>query len=125
MNISLFVINHTKKHENLAIFEKNIKTNGSESQPRKVELASSHKKRDGYREYFTHDNEACKNPYKTTLLHRILVKTFHGFHRNSIKCFSAYISPQSLKLASITLCCLLHLQHKFWLKTVVLWQLKF
>ena len=46
-----------------------IKTSGSESRPRKVELASAHKKRDNYREYFTHNNEACKNPYKTTLPH--------------------------------------------------------
>ena len=46
-----------------------IKTNGSELRPRKVELASAHKKRDNYREYFTHNNEAYKNPYKTTLLH--------------------------------------------------------
>ena len=46
-----------------------IKTSGSESRPRKVELASAHKKRDDYRKYFTHNNEACKNPYKTTLPH--------------------------------------------------------
>ena len=46
-----------------------IKTSGSESRPRKVELASAHKKRDDYREYFTHNNEACKNPYKKTLPH--------------------------------------------------------
>ena len=37
---------------------------------------------------------------------------------NAIEYFSAYNSPQSLKLASITLYCLLYLQHKFWLKTV-------
>ena len=48
---------------------KEIKTSGSESRPRKVELASAHKKRHDYREYFTHNNEACKNPYKTTLPH--------------------------------------------------------
>ena len=46
-----------------------IKTSGSKSRPRKVELASAHKKRDDYRKYFTHNNEACKNPYKTTLPH--------------------------------------------------------
>ena len=46
-----------------------IKTSGSESRPRKIELASAHKKRDDYREYFTHNNKACKNPYKTTLPH--------------------------------------------------------
>ena len=46
-----------------------IKTSGSESRPRKVELASAHKKSDDYRKYFTHNNEACKNPYKTTLPH--------------------------------------------------------
>ena len=46
-----------------------IKTSGSESRPRKVELAGAHKKRDDYRKYFTHNNEACKNPYKTTLPH--------------------------------------------------------
>ena len=46
-----------------------IKTSGSESRPRKVELASAHKKRDDHRKYFTHNNEACKNPYKTTLPH--------------------------------------------------------
>ena len=46
-----------------------IKMSGSESRPRKVELASDHKKCDDYREYFTHNNEACKNPYKTTLPH--------------------------------------------------------
>ena len=46
-----------------------IKTSGSESRPREVELASAQKKRDDYREYFTHNNEACKNPYKTTLPH--------------------------------------------------------
>ena len=40
---------------------------GHESRPRKIELANAHKKRDDYREYFTHNNEACKNPYKTTL----------------------------------------------------------
>ena len=37
---------------------------------------------------------------------------------NAIEYFSAYNSPQSLKLASVTLCCLLFLQYKFWLKTV-------
>ena len=37
---------------------------------------------------------------------------------NAIEYFSAYNSPQSLKLASVTPCCLLYLQHKFWLKTV-------
>ena len=47
----------------------NIKMSGSDLQPRKVELASAHKKCDDYREYFTHNNEACKNPYKTTLSH--------------------------------------------------------
>ena len=52
------------------------------------------------------------------LLLRILVKTFHGFHRNTIQYFSAYNPPLSLKLASITLCCLFYLQHKFWFKTV-------
>ena len=41
-----------------------IKTSGSESRPRKVELASAHKKRDDYRKYFTHNNEACKTPTK-------------------------------------------------------------
>ena len=46
-----------------------IKTSGSESRPRKVELASVHKKRDDYCEYFIHNNKACKNAYKTTLLH--------------------------------------------------------
>ena len=44
-----------------------IKTSGSELRPKKVELVSTHKKRDDYREYFTHNNKACKNPYKTTL----------------------------------------------------------
>ena len=46
-----------------------IKTSGSELRPRKVELASAHKKCDDYQEHFTHNNEACKNPYKTTLPH--------------------------------------------------------
>ena len=37
-----------------------IKTSGSESRPRKVELTRAHsKKRDDYREYFTHNNETC------------------------------------------------------------------
>ena len=40
-----------------------IKTSGSESRPRKVELASAHKKHD-YREYFTYNNEAYKIPTK-------------------------------------------------------------
>ena len=94
-----------------------------------------HKKHDDYHEYFTHNNRACKCPYKTILLHlsysglykittesiklildfeqfgassdlivltpnvqkvsyfffflHILVKTFHGFHRNAIEYFSA------------------------------------
>ena len=52
------------------------------------------------------------------LLLRILVKTFHGFHRTTIEYFSALNSPPSLKLASITLCYLFYLQHKFWFKTV-------
>ena len=42
---------------------------GSKSQPRKVAFARAHKKSNDYREYFTHNNEACKNPYKTTLPH--------------------------------------------------------
>ena len=46
-----------------------VKASGSESRPRKVELASANKKTDDYRKYFTHNNEACKNPYKTTLPH--------------------------------------------------------
>ena len=37
-----------------------IKTSGSESRPRKEELTRAHsKKRDDYREYFTHNNETC------------------------------------------------------------------
>ena len=52
-----------------------IKTSGSESRPKKVELASAHKKRDDYRKYFTHNNEACKNPYKTTLPHFLSLST--------------------------------------------------
>ena len=46
-----------------------MKMSGSESRPIKVELASAHKKHDDYCEYFTHNNEAYKNPHKTTLLH--------------------------------------------------------
>ena len=42
---------------------------GSKSRPRKLELASAHKKCDDYREYFTHKNEAGKHLYKTTLPH--------------------------------------------------------
>ena len=34
-----------------------IKTSGSESRPRKVELVSAHKKCDNYRGYFAHNNE--------------------------------------------------------------------
>ena len=40
----------------------------SESQPRKVELAYTQKREDNH-EYFTHNNGACKHPYKATLLH--------------------------------------------------------
>ena len=60
-----------RDHNNKFIpIQPRIKTSGSESRPRKVELASAHKKkRDDYRKYFTHNNEACKNPYKTTLPH--------------------------------------------------------
>ena len=36
-----------------------IKTSGSESRPRKVELTRAFKKRDDYREYFKHNNENC------------------------------------------------------------------
>ena len=46
-----------------------IKTSGSESWPREVELASVHKKCDDYHKYFTHNNGACKHSYKTTLPH--------------------------------------------------------
>ena len=46
-----------------------IKTSGSKSRPRKVELASARKKHDDYHEYFTHNNKACKNHYKTNLPH--------------------------------------------------------
>ena len=42
---------------------------GGKLRPRKVELASAHKKCNNYCEYFTHNNEACKNPYKTILPH--------------------------------------------------------
>ena len=38
---------------------KKIKTSGSESRQRKVELTHAFKKRDDYREYFTHNNETC------------------------------------------------------------------
>ena len=48
----------------------------------------------------------------------ILVKVFHGFHRNTFEYFSAYNLPLSLKLASITLSCFLYLQYKFRFKTV-------
>ena len=34
-----------------------IKTSGSKSRPRKVELMRINKKRDDYREYSTHNNE--------------------------------------------------------------------
>ena len=50
------------------------------------------------------------------ILLQILIKTFHGFHQNAIGYFSAQNSPRSLKPASIILCCLLYLQHKFQLK---------
>ena len=61
------IINNIVKDNQMSVYV--IKTSGSESPPRKVELASAHKKRDDYRKYFTHNNEACKNPYKTTLSH--------------------------------------------------------
>ena len=45
-----------------------IKMSSSELWPRKVELVSAHK--DAMTTVnFTHNNEACKNPYKTTLPH--------------------------------------------------------
>ena len=43
----------------LSITYKYIKTRGSESRPRKVELTHAFKKTDDYREYFTHNNETC------------------------------------------------------------------
>ena len=39
--------------------ERLIKTSGSESRPRKVELTRAFKKCDDYHEYFTHNNETC------------------------------------------------------------------
>ena len=41
-----------------------IKTSGSESRARKVELTCAFKKCDDYREYFTHNNKACVCSYK-------------------------------------------------------------
>ena len=61
---------------------------GSESRPRKVELASAHKKRDDYREYFTHNNEACKNSYKNNLT-ALIYSLVNGLFK---------ISTESLKL---------------------------
>ena len=55
----------------------------------------------------------------------ILVKRFHAFHRNTFEYFSAYNSLWSIKLASITLCWLFYLHHKFGLKQQGLWQPKF
>ena len=118
-----------------------IKTSGSELQPRKVELASTHKKHDDYHEYFTHIQRSLSKPLQNNLtallyslvnglfkistesiklvldaeqsgvssnliipthnvqkvsffflLLHILIKTLHGFHRNSIEYFSACIS---------------------------------
>ena len=57
-----------------------IKASGSESRPRKVELASAHKKRNDYQEYFTHNNEACKNPYKTTLYTAFIYSLVNGLY---------------------------------------------
>ena len=55
----------------------------------------------------------------------ILVKRFHVFHRNTFEYFSSYNSLWSIKLASVTLCCLFYLHHKFGLKQQGLWQPKF
>ena len=48
-----------------------IKTSGSKSQPRKVELTCVHKQRDNYCEYFTHNNGTCKHPRPTKQPYRI------------------------------------------------------
>ena len=55
----------------------------------------------------------------------ILIKRLHAFHRNTFEYFSAYNSLWSIKLASITLCWLFYLHHKFGLKQQGLWQPKF
>ena len=70
-------------------FHDTIKTSGSESRPRKVELANAHKKRDDYCEYFTHNNEASKNPYKTTLSIALIYSLVNGLFK---------ISTEPLKL---------------------------
>ena len=62
---------------------------GSELQPRKVELASAHKRCDDYREYFTHTNEACKNPYKIALPHLYYYSLVNGLYK---------ITTESIKL---------------------------
>ena len=44
------------------------------------------------------------------------IKTFYGFHKECLQMlFSLTSHLKVLKLASITLCCLLYLQHNFWL----------
>ena len=66
---ALAIIFGLKRFHQYLYGRKFIKTSGSKSRPKKVELASAHEKRDNYCEYLTHNNEACKNPYKTTLPH--------------------------------------------------------
>ena len=60
---------------------------GSESWSRKVELKHMHKIRNNYREYFTHNNGACKHSYKNNLTALIysLVNDLYKTTTESIK----------------------------------------
>ena len=67
--------------------QKYIKTSGSKSRLRKVELASAHKKCDDYCEYFTHNNETCKKTLQSNLTALIysLVNGLYKITTESIK----------------------------------------
>ena len=86
-HIHMYIYIHTHIHTH-------IKTSSSESRPRKVELMRRHKKRDDYRDYFTHNNGACKHPYKTNLT-ALIYSLVNGLYKitKSIKKFILDVEP--------------------------------
>ena len=136
-----------------------IKLSNRESQPRKIELTFHIQRHNDYREYFTHNNRACKCPYCNNRVIYSLVNDLYKITTESIKLvlkveqfggsndliiptpniqkvlYFFYVSSLRYSMDSTEMslnifqprihhevCCLLYLQHKFWLS---MWLCKF
>ena len=72
-----------------------------------------------------HPQPRCTKPSSFSLFNASLLRAFHAFHRNTFEYCQVLNSFWYLKLASITLCSLPYMHHKFWPKAVSLFQPNF